>query len=68
MVEIFYKFAQTGNPNIGVGENWVPLNINDVQNGYFSCLNIANELKLTNLPEIEAVHFWSSMYANDFLI
>lgn len=57
MVDIFYKFAQTGNPNIGVGDQWASLNKNDVVNGHFACLNIANELKLINLPESAAVHF-----------
>lgn len=68
MEGIFYEFAQTGNPNIGVGDHWAPLNRNDVMNGHVACLNIANELKLIGLPESEAVQFWSSMYANDFLI
>lgn len=69
MVNIFYQFAKDNNPNIDDGDRWEPLNKDDVSNGVFYCLNIGSELRFVELPEIEMMHFWSSMYANEtFLV
>lgn len=68
MVNIFYEFALNSDPNIGEGDHWKALKKHDVLNGLFKCLNIADELRSIELPEIEAMDFWTSLYADGYLI
>uniref|UniRef100_A0A1A9V9V1 Carboxylic ester hydrolase n=1 Tax=Glossina austeni TaxID=7395 RepID=A0A1A9V9V1_GLOAU len=66
MIDIWTQFATTGNPynsDIQGLEDivWEPLNKND---NTYKCLNIGDELKFIDLPEMENLKQWENLYEN----
>lgn len=64
MIGIWTQFATTGNPyssEINGMENisWDPVKKSDVS---YKCLNISDELKFIDLPEMEKIKLWESMF------
>lgn len=64
MVSIWTQFATTGNPyssEINGMDNltWDPLKKSDE---VYKCLNISDELKIIDLPEMEKIKQWESLY------
>ncbi|XP_075163205.1 esterase B1-like [Haematobia irritans] len=69
MISWWTQFALTGNPNAGRHPDikwdtvWNPQrSIQD--NTAFKCLNIGDEWKFIDLPEMEQLKVWQSLYAN----
>jgi len=63
-IDIWYTFALHGNPNnekINGMESisWEPLKKSDET---YKCLNISDELKFMDLPEMEKIKAWESLY------
>ncbi|XP_037947549.1 esterase B1-like [Teleopsis dalmanni] len=63
-VGIWTQFAATGNPNNkdipGMeAVTWEPLKIGEE---VYKCLNISDELKMIDLPEMEKMKIWESLY------
>lgn len=65
MINIFFEFASRNNPNSDDSNFWIPLN---EQSGNFKCFNITPMPSYIQLPELEKMKFWSSLYVKDFLI
>lgn len=67
--DFLYRFAVTNDPN---GDNnntqWIPLEKQGRINGELKCLNMADELSFVTLPEMRGMQFWSSLYAEGYLI
>lgn len=68
MVNWLYGFALNNDPSMGLETSWVPLDQQDREHGEFKCLNIAQNVSLIELPEIQRMRFWGSLYANNYLI
>lgn len=65
MVAMWTSFAANGDPNNELMDcKWEPIQHPEP----FKCLNIADDLKLIDLPETERIKHWNSMYDADQLI
>lgn len=67
MITIWTKFALDSNPNHNIlnTEYWTPVDKNLIP---YKCLNISNEMKMIDLPEMEKLLVWDSIYEKDKLI
>lgn len=66
MIGIWTTFAETGNPNSadieGLGDTvWEPLKKDEKD---YKCLNISDELRYMELPEMEKMKAWDTLYDN----
>ncbi|XP_037939280.1 esterase B1-like [Teleopsis dalmanni] len=65
MIGLWTTFAETGNPNTGKingmkGIKWRPLRSGDKT---LKCLNISDELKFIDLPEMPKLKVWQELYS-----
>lgn len=68
VVGILYNFAVGNDPNTDeVNALWLPLNQQDQVNKEFKCLNIAQNLSFIDLPEMDQMQLWNSLYDEDHL-
>ncbi|XP_075147099.1 uncharacterized protein LOC142221306 [Haematobia irritans] len=68
MVDIWYSFALQSNPNGSFREElnapWLPV-IKQQTDGNLKCLNISKELKVMDLPEMQKLKVWDSLYEQE---
>lgn len=65
MIEIWYNFALHSNPNgehiaRELSEPWLP--VMGIDDGNLKCLNIGKELAVIDLPEMQKLQVWESIY------
>lgn len=65
---IWTEFAKSGQPNCEeISEvEWQPIVLS--AGDPFKCLNIADDVKIVDLPEHERMQLWDGLYAKDQLI
>lgn len=70
MVGMWTHFATYGNPNYDEHHPnlWQPVSSASVEKRQLKCLNIANELKVIDVPDIKKLAVWESFYARDELV
>ncbi|KAH8279021.1 hypothetical protein KR018_012575, partial [Drosophila ironensis] len=68
MVGMWVAFAASGNPNCKAiaSANWEP--VRRMDGPVERCLNISQELKMCELPEVDSLIVWDSFYPNGSLI
>lgn len=68
IVGVLANFAGTNDPSLREEHSlWMPLNQQDRANEQFRVLNIAHNLSVVDLPEMERMQLWSGFYEPDML-
>lgn len=68
VVGILYNFAVGNDPNLDKTNSfWLPLDQQDRDNMEFKCLNLAQNLSIVDLPEMDRMKMWNSLYDEDYL-
>ncbi|XP_062126087.1 esterase B1 isoform X1 [Drosophila sulfurigaster albostrigata] len=64
MIDILTTFAATSNPNCGSVQSSLPKNSHwpPLSKKFIVCLNISEEMKIIDLPEINKLKVWDSVY------
>lgn len=68
MVDLLYGFALNNEPITADGVEWQPLRKQEWNRGQIKCLNVARNMSIIEMPEMERMYFWSSLYARGYLI
>lgn len=66
MCECFTQFARTGNPNHDViaPVKWEPVQVshNDAGQPVYKCLDIDDEIRFIEMPELDRMYLWDRLY------